>query len=143
MSEVEQALREAGVCEEAIRKESFDLVPDDDLTQPDLMVHGAQPGQDGGCTKVLAKIGGQTVECTPSQPGQSLLSLLIEHEADVPFSCMEGTCASCMVKVRHGSVAMRPSAMQVLRPSDLDEGIILACLSLPRSTEVHLDFDDI
>jgi hypothetical protein len=47
------------------------------------------------------------------------------------------------VKLTDGQVGVRPGVLQTLRPADLKEGMILACLSRARSARVRIDYDDI
>jgi ferredoxin-NADP reductase len=145
MSAAEEFLVSRGVPLDDIRKESFDLVLNDDDGEPELLVPSDPP--DGGaepvpCARLTAVVGGEEIEVTP-EPDESLLSALLRVSDDVPFSCQEGTCSSCIVKLREGQVRIRPGVLQTLRPSDLDEGMILACLSRALTQTVHIDFDDI
>lgn len=143
MSTGERFLVEHGIDINDIRKESFDLVLNDDDDEPDLIVPEDHPLADPEvCVLVTAVLGGEEVEVTP-EPGEPLLGALLRVSDDVPFSCQEGTCASCIVKLTEGQVGVRPGVLQTLRPADLEEGLILACLSRARTQSVRIDFDDI
>ncbi|MEW2550083.1 ferredoxin--NADP reductase [Streptomyces sp. NPDC047002] len=143
MSDAEEFLTAHGVGIDDIRKESFDLVLDDDGDEADLLVPGDAPAAEPEpCTLLTAVLGGENIEVTP-EPGEPLLSALLRVSDDVPFSCQEGTCSSCIVKLTEGQVGVRPGVTKTLRPADLEEGLILACLSRARTESVHIDFDDI
>ncbi|SDX78936.1 3-ketosteroid 9alpha-monooxygenase subunit B [Saccharopolyspora shandongensis] len=68
-----------------------------------------------------------------------LLDLLLEKGLDAPFSCREGACSACACRIRSGEVKMLQNS--VLDQEDLDDGIILACQSLPITDEVHITYD--
>lgn len=143
MDTAEEFLVERGVDLNDIRKESFALVLNDDESEPDLPVPADYP-LDGPeeCSSITAVVGGEDIEVMP-EPGEPILSALLRVSDDVPFSCQEGTCASCIVRLTKGQVGLRPGVLQTLRPDDLEEGIILACLARPRTESVSINFDDI
>ncbi|MGW5646682.1 2Fe-2S iron-sulfur cluster-binding protein [Saccharopolyspora sp. NPDC003752] len=68
-----------------------------------------------------------------------LLDLLLEKGLDAPFSCREGACSACACRIRSGEVKMLQNS--VLDQEDLDDGIILACQSLPITDEVHITYE--
>jgi 3-ketosteroid 9alpha-monooxygenase subunit B len=72
-------------------------------------------------------------------PSQStLVDVLIDAGIDVPHSCREGRCGSCVCSVVSGEVDMAPN--DVLGPEDRDAGLILACQARPLSDAVHIEF---
>ncbi|TCK21319.1 ferredoxin--NADP reductase [Pseudonocardia endophytica] len=146
MTAAEEFLVERGVDINDIRKESFDLVLNDsdddgadDLLVPDDAADGTE---EPVAARVIAVVGGEEYEAE-TEADEPLLSALLRSGADVPFSCQEGTCASCIVKLAEGKVRIRPGVLQTLRPDDLQEGVVLACLSRARTDRVRIDFDDI
>ncbi|MGH3469056.1 MAG: 2Fe-2S iron-sulfur cluster-binding protein, partial [Thermocrispum sp.] len=70
---------------------------------------------------------------------QKLLDLLLENGLDAPFSCREGACSACACRIVAGEVTMIHN--DVLEPVDLDEGIRLACQSLPAADEVSVSYE--
>jgi ferredoxin-NADP reductase len=143
MSAAEKFLVEQGVDVNDIRKESFDLVLNDDDSEPDLLVpQDYDLDEPEDCFMLTAVLGGAVIEVTP-EPGEPLLTALLRVSDDVPFSCQEGTCSSCIVKLVDGQVGIRPGVLQTLRPADLEEGLILACLSRARTESIRIDFDDV
>ncbi|HEY4019730.1 MAG TPA: ferredoxin--NADP reductase [Pseudonocardiaceae bacterium] len=142
MDNAEKFLLDRGVDLNDIRKESFDLVLNDE-DEPDLVVPEEPADDDAGpCALLTAVHLGEEIEVTP-EPDEPLLSALLRVSEDVPFSCQEGTCASCIVKLTEGQVGVRPGVLQTLRPADLEEGLILACLSRARTQSVRIDFDNV
>lgn len=72
-------------------------------------------------------------------PRQStLVDVLLDAGLDVPYSCREGRCGSCVCTVISGDVDMAPN--DVLEPDDLGDGLILACQARPVSDAVHIEF---
>ena len=68
-----------------------------------------------------------------------LLDLLLEQGLDAPFSCRQGLCSACACRLDSGDVKMLRNA--ILEQEDLDEGIILACQSLPITDEIHISYE--
>lgn len=90
------------------------------------------------CT-VTIRLDGQ--EFTTAWPAETvLLDVLVDSGIDVPFSCREGSCCSCVCKVVRGKVGMEDCP--ALLPSDAEDGYILACQALPESDEVYITYDD-
>ena len=74
--------------------------------------------------------------------GKSLLESVLADksiEAEIPFSCQEGHCGSCMSILKQGDVKMR--ANRALSKRDLAKGYVLACQSVPTSNKIWIDFD--
>ncbi|MEJ7772774.1 MAG: 2Fe-2S iron-sulfur cluster-binding protein, partial [Geodermatophilaceae bacterium] len=58
---------------------------------------------------------------------------------DLPFACKGGVCGTCRAKVTSGDVNLRRN--YALDQSELDEGFVLTCQSLPVSDAVTVDYD--
>lgn len=143
MDAAESVLQEFGVPLKSIHRESFDMILEDDGDEPGLEVAAAEAaGEEGETTRIVAIVGGEEYEADWRE-GEDILAALLRVEADVPFSCQEGTCSSCISKLTEGSVEVRPGVLQTLRQDDLDEGLTLACLSRPKTKSVRIDFDEI
>ncbi|GAA4614821.1 ferredoxin--NADP reductase [Saccharopolyspora hordei] len=68
-----------------------------------------------------------------------LLDLLLENGVAAPFSCREGACSACACRLETGEVRMLQN--EVLEQEDLDEGIILACQSLPLTDKLRITYE--
>jgi ferredoxin len=68
----------------------------------------------------------------------TLVDTLLDAGIDVPHSCREGRCGSCVATVIEGEVDM--PACDVLEPDDLRDGLILACQARPVSARVRIEF---
>ncbi|HTQ21774.1 2Fe-2S iron-sulfur cluster binding domain-containing protein [Mycobacterium sp.] len=69
---------------------------------------------------------------------ETLVDVLLDAGIDVPHSCREGRCGSCVATLIEGEVDM--AACDVLEPSDLRDGLILACQARPVSARLHIEF---
>jgi ferredoxin len=70
--------------------------------------------------------------------GQTLVDVLLDAGIDVPNSCREGRCGSCVATVVEGEVDL--AACDILEADDLRDGLILACQARPASAAVHIEF---
>lgn len=70
--------------------------------------------------------------------GQTLVDMLLDAGVDVPHSCREGHCGSCVATVIEGEVDM--AACDILEPQDLRDGLILGCQARPVSARLHIEF---
>lgn len=68
-----------------------------------------------------------------------LLDLLLERGLDAPYSCREGACSACACRLVSGEVKMLNN--DVLEEEDLEDGIRLACQSLPVTDEVEISYE--
>lgn len=68
-----------------------------------------------------------------------LLDLLLEKGLDAPFSCREGQCSACACRITAGEVKMLNN--EILDSEDLDEGIVLACQSVPITDDVSVSYE--
>jgi 3-ketosteroid 9alpha-monooxygenase subunit B len=69
---------------------------------------------------------------------QTLVDTLLDAGIDVPHSCREGHCGSCVATVISGRVEM--TECDILEPEDLTEGLILGCQARPVSDDVHIEY---
>lgn len=72
--------------------------------------------------------------------GRHLLDVLLEAGVPAPYSCRMGSCSACMCKLEEGQVKMTKNA--VLDKTDLAEGWVLACQSLPLTDKVKVAFPE-
>ncbi|MBO9729704.1 MAG: 2Fe-2S iron-sulfur cluster binding domain-containing protein [Chitinophaga sp.] len=70
-------------------------------------------------------------------PGKTILEAALEDLIPLPYSCKGGTCGVCTAKLTAGKVKMRHN--YALRPSDIDEGMILLCQSFPLTADVTVE----
>ncbi|MGK2866076.1 MAG: 2Fe-2S iron-sulfur cluster-binding protein [Mycobacterium sp.] len=94
---------------------------------------------DAGPAQAIVELDGTTHEIEWPRKAK-LLDVLLDKGLDAPFSCREGHCGACAVLMRKGDVDMEIN--DVLEPSDLDEGLILACQARPSSDSVEVTYDE-
>ena len=64
--------------------------------------------------------------------------MLLDAGIDVPHSCRQGHCGSCVATVIEGEVDM--AACDILEHENLRDGQILACQARPVSPNLHIEF---
>ncbi len=69
---------------------------------------------------------------------KALVDTMLDAGIDVPHSCREGHCGSCVATVISGRVHM--AKCDILEPDDLAGGLILGCQARPVSDDVHIEF---
>lgn len=69
---------------------------------------------------------------------KTLVDMMLDAGIDVPHSCREGHCGSCVATVISGRVAM--AECDILEPDDLADGLILGCQARPVTGDVHIEF---
>lgn len=79
-----------------------------------------------------------TCHRVPWPRDQTLVDVMLGAGIDVPHSCREGHCGSCVATVVSGRVEM--AQCDILEPDDLAEGLILGCQARPVSDDVHVEF---
>lgn len=70
---------------------------------------------------------------------EKLLDFLLDQGLDAPYSCREGACSACACRLVSGEVRMINN--DVLEDVDLEEGIRLACQSLPVTDDVSISYE--
>ncbi|MFC7528509.1 2Fe-2S iron-sulfur cluster-binding protein [Actinoplanes sp. GCM10030250] len=116
----EKALRLAGVPPSRIRVERFEI------EQVDSREAIAEVTIDGQ-THVL-----------PWGPGMRLLDVIIEAGLNPPYSCRQGQCGACAVRMLSGDVDLVNN--EVLEEEDFAEGYILACQAVPLTDRVTVTY---
>jgi 3-ketosteroid 9alpha-monooxygenase subunit B len=69
---------------------------------------------------------------------RTLLDTMLSAGIDVPYSCREGQCGSCVATVVDGQVRMDKS--DILEPEDIAEGLVLTCQARPGSAVARIQF---
>ena len=101
------------------------------MNSPDL---SQTPLATDGSFEVVLQKSGQTLTVTKDQ---SILKVLQEAGHDVPFSCSEGICGTCLTKV----VAGQPDHWDMyLTPEEQEKGdCIMVCCSRSQTARLVLD----
>lgn len=93
----------------------------------------------GKTCELTIQEGGRSLDITVPQGEGNVLDAALDNNADLPFACKGGVCATCKAKLVEGSVEMLLS--YGLEQDEIDEGYILTCQSVPTSERCIVDFD--
>ncbi len=97
-----------------------------------------EPGSPVGSIHLEVTIGGEKFVYDDWGPSTKMLEHLESKGLKPPFSCREGECSSCAVRLLEGDVTMLNN--DVLDDEDLADGIRLACQSLPLTNVVRVTY---
>lgn len=70
----------------------------------------------------------------------TLLEALLNARIEAPYSCCRGTCGTCVCKLEEGEVRLKRNF--VLSESHIQQGLILACVSVPVSDRIKINYDE-
>ncbi|MBY8855463.1 2Fe-2S iron-sulfur cluster binding domain-containing protein [Nocardia sp. CA2R105] len=90
------------------------------------------------CTVTLTGHGEDLVFTMPQ--GDHILDAALTHREDLPYSCLGGSCGTCIATVRSGTVQMDEDPMTALTAAEIADGAVLTCRSVPESAAVTLRF---
>lgn len=121
----------AGIPKQHIHFELF--TPD--FTPLDILPEEMDAPDDVQVTVVLD---GETHQVTWNRE-KNLIDAMLDADVDAPYSCKGGICSSCMCKLEEGEVHLAEN--YVLTDSDREEGLILACISRPKTDKIRINFD--
>ncbi len=128
------ALAGLGVPASRIHQEKYLSLADNPFEQPEPAP--GSPVTDGATLEVEID-GGRHTLTWPRQT--KLLDVLLEQGIDVPYVCRESICGSCVCSVRKGRTRMVVN--DSLPDEDVEQGLTLACQSLPETDEIFIAFD--
>ena len=72
---------------------------------------------------------------------KTILDWALDNEIDAPYSCQGGACCTCIARLKNGEVEMNENS--ILSQEEIDEGLILTCISTPKTKNILVDYDDI
>lgn len=116
----EKALQLAGVPAERIRTERFESA-----------------SAEGHDATAQVEIGGQT-HTLLWPAGRRLLDVIIDAGLNPPYSCRQGQCGACAVRLLSGEVTL--VANEILVEEDFADGYILACQAVAVSDHVSVTY---
>ncbi len=70
----------------------------------------------------------------------SLLDAILNAGIDAPYSCCKGSCGTCVCKLEQGEVRLKRNF--ILSEAFLRQGLILACVAVPISKSIIINFDE-
>ena len=111
---------------------------DDAAAEPDVCDPAGEGPRPEGPVNLKVELDGEHYAFDDWAPGTKLLEHLESKGIKAPFSCREGECSACAVRLLDGEVKMLHN--DVLDEEDLDEGIRLGCQSLPVTDSVSITY---
>ena len=96
------------------------------------------PAPTGPAAHLLVDLDGEDYEFNDWKPGTTILEHLESKGIKAPFSCREGECSACAVRLLEGEVTMR--ANDILEAEDLADGIRLGCQSEAATEKVRVTY---
>lgn len=91
-----------------------------------------------GPVKVEVELDGEEFTFDDWDPRTKLLDFLESKGVKAPYSCREGECSACAIRLLEGDVRMLHN--DVLDKDDLDDGIRLGCQSVPTTDHVKITY---
>ncbi|MCO6495899.1 MAG: ferredoxin--NADP reductase [Bacteroidetes bacterium] len=91
-----------------------------------------------GKAKVKITLYGKITEIEVKD-NQTILDAANAAGLQPPYSCTVGVCTTCRAKVLKGKVEMMER--EGLSDSEIDDGYVLTCQSLPRSSEIEIIYE--
>ncbi len=126
METVESTLKEDGVVDKNIHKESFNA------TLP------KKQEEEVKAHKVKIRIYGEEHEIMV-EPEETIIMASMREGQDPPYSCQIGACSTCRAKVLSGKVKMDEN--EGLTDQEVADGYVLSCTAHPLTDDVYVDFD--
>lgn len=124
---------------EEVRAAQTEVAAADDAPEPDdVETDDVEPDGPSGPVKLEVDLDGEEHVFDDWRPGQKLLEFLESKGIKAPYSCREGECSACAIRLISGEVRMLHN--DVLDDEDLAEGIRLGCQSVPASDHVRASY---
>ena len=127
-------LHDQEVAEHEIEDAERDLDDMDDAA-PDAAAHDGQPQ---GAVRLEVELDGEEYVYDDWAPGTKMLEHLESKGVKAPYSCREGECSACAVRLLEGEVKMLHN--DVLDDDDIADGIRLGCQSVPVTDTVKVTY---
>jgi 3-ketosteroid 9alpha-monooxygenase subunit B len=125
-------LHDREVAEHEIEDAETDA--DDETTPP----AEADAGGPQGPVRLEVELDGEEHVFDDWAPGTKMLDHLESKGVKAPYSCREGECSACAVRLLEGDVKMLHN--DVLDDDDLADGIRLGCQSVPVTDKVRVTY---
>jgi ring-1,2-phenylacetyl-CoA epoxidase subunit PaaE len=136
IADLTAALLELGVAKERIHSEHFALERRSPAAPPPARAEAASaPG-----TEVTVIMDGRRRTFNMPRDGTRILDAAERSGLALPYSCRDGICCTCRVKVISGEVSL--GEQYALEPWEIESGFTLACQAQPRSDSLTLSYDE-
>jgi 3-ketosteroid 9alpha-monooxygenase subunit B len=136
MEAVSAVLKGLGFPRERHHLEKFVTLTGDPFTTGTALT---AESNDDSRARLTVEVKGEVHTYDDWAPTTKLLDYLLAKGLDVPFSCRQGECSACAVRLVTGEVSMEHN--DVLDEDDLADGIRLACQSVPAAKSIEVVYD--
>ncbi|WP_183093653.1 ferredoxin--NADP reductase [Nocardioides stalactiti] len=120
---------------EELRLAASEIADNDDGNEPE---DAAGEPTLAGPVKLEVELDGEDHTFDDWDPKVKLLDFLESKGVKAPYSCREGECSACAIRLLEGDVRMLHN--DVLDSEDLDDGIRLGCQSVPLTDTVRVTY---
>lgn len=132
--DAQQVLQDVGAVPEQVHTELFFV----DAAPPEPVHREDETAVDGPASEVTVILDGRKTSMSLSR-NVPILDGAQQVRPDLPFACKGGVCGTCRARVTSGQVDMRRNF--ALEESEVADGFVLTCQSLPVSDSVTVDYD--
>jgi ring-1,2-phenylacetyl-CoA epoxidase subunit PaaE len=91
-----------------------------------------------GKSEITLSVYGKTHTITVDE-NTTILNAAMKEGIDPPYSCTVGVCTTCRAKVHSGLVHMLER--EGLSDKEIEDGFVLTCQSVPRSSKITLSYE--
>ena len=126
-----ESLRALGIEKDLIHREYFSAPISNDEEE-------VAQQREQIAAKVTVILDGKTINLNMDDR-RDIVQVLLDEGEEPPYSCLSGTCSTCMAKLEKGEVSMDISIG--LEDDEKEKGFILTCQSHPLTEEVVVNFD--
>lgn len=138
IAELSAGLQELGLARDRIHSEHF--APERRSHAPQQPARNEAIDASGTGTEVTVILDGRRRTFSMLRDGTQVLQAAERAGLALPYSCRDGICCTCRVKVLEGEVSL--GEQYALEPWEIEAGFTLACKAQPRSERLTLSYDE-
>ena len=124
------------------RKEGLTSIPGTNTApEPEVLLQGKQGESKKSPPKIIKAFINKEEITIPAEADIPILEQLLSAGHSPPFSCLSGSCMSCMATLKKGRI--RQEERGILEDENLNNHEILTCQAKPESHLVEVDYDNL
>lgn len=134
MDVIKRGLTTLGVNKDNINIEYFSAPVNSEKTAETVVADASFSGM----AEITLHVYGKThvIQCDENT---TVLNAAMKQGIDPPYSCTVGVCTTCRAKVHSGAVQMLER--EGLSDSEIKDGFVLTCQSVPRTNKIELTYE--